>query len=372
MPFSVDAGEANGARDTRNAASYKKCEECGIFNTERCVNNVIQMGNAVGEIGAGYYDKGSVEHTFARMTDGQLTVKFGCYGSTGSSDETYPAKLYSPDTCHSSYRGTVLSCHPIIARGLANWKTLDLSRLKLAGTLWDLDDGYDDNSGLFYGLSGVCHQMCNTILCATNADNPQRASVIWPDSFDVSKIFYGFRGGGSSHDRAICDRIALLRKLISVTAAGEELSLSAMADLYSKLDETYDRVKADLANRLKVGYDQNSLSQMIAEGWDSPGALEIAKQLPHFSDISETYATYMNQKNEFDNDFLRETISKEEYAASVEDDAQKMVRYFRDLLNNDDYVVIFGHLNPDETPLVIDPDSLPPDPAELRRELKLT
>ena len=289
----------------------------------------------------GWYpiNSNTAQHTYAIMTkDDGKDVRFHCHGGTNDSGNQFPVNFWTPDSFGSKKMGTSFSCNERAARDLATWSyNVEWSRT-------DYDRNWIDDAGLVYAVTGVCHQMCNTIACSTNLSNPPRAGVNWPSSFSVSKLVYGFRGCGLSDVRnnAI---VRFLRTMESFhkefTFAGIEPSESAVNDLKKRLNEINLPSINALSARLKDGYDKNALSTTAADLWGEE-ALITLKQKPYFESISNEYQSAMNAKNELDNLLVRDQIEHKEYAGKVNALITKLALACAGALSGEEFTQVFS------------------------------
>ena len=111
-----------------------------------------------------------VYHAYLIVDDGGQKVRFKCHLGTAGFDDHYPAVIgqgdlklariictFDPNDIRNSYGG-------IFSRNLPK-----------------------DTSGIYYGLTGICHQMANRLLYSSN-------EMMFPDWWIAPYIFYGLYG----------------------------------------------------------------------------------------------------------------------------------------------------------------------------------
>jgi hypothetical protein len=295
----------------------------------------------------GYYDiaDGGLQHTYAIMTTNSgAKVKFPCYGGTNGDNKKFPVEFWSPDSCNSKKKGKSQQCDETIARQLTQWILLNVDPKRT---------NYDrviDSSGIIYGVTGVCHQMCNTILCSTNVDNPPRAGVNWPISFDLSKLVYGFRGAVypslfsfASRDKLITDMIKIYQKYNKQYATdGDNISKSAISDAESEARKLEAGSEDAIIWRLENGYDKNALKELLESDFNARRGLGLDETYGHFDELSLMYQKMMNEKNKMDHELIEENVNKRVYADEIRQILQKGAARLLEIVGEEEFERILG------------------------------
>jgi hypothetical protein len=315
------------------------------------------------KIEIGYYELGgNTQHTYAKMTtDNNLKVKFPCYGGTNGDDIKFPVTFWSPDSCNSKKMGEKLDCDDKIARQLAQWVPIetDFTRTDY--------DRITDASGIVYGLTGVCHQMCNTILCSSNVGNPPRAGVNWPPSLAASKFVYGFRGAVYpppfsfvSRDKLITDMIKIYQNFNQQHEIdGDNISNSAIRDAEHDAEQLESEAEDALINRLKHGYDENALEELLENDVKARYGLRLYKKNKFFTPVSSMYQEMMNSKNEVDCELIGGNIHGKDYAAEIHEILQRGASRYLDIVGEEEFERVFGSKPNELQTDIIEADKVP-------------
>jgi len=331
-------------------------DETGIFLTSKPNPNPHR-----GTMRIGYYDldKFAGEHTYAIMDQlhGSYPVEFHCYGGVNGKNKKYPANFYSQSKNRLEKE---LPCNPAVARVLASWShEIDWAKTKyneggkkLKGTF-----GLGDSSGLVYGVTGVCHQMCNTILCATNPDKPLMAAVNWPNSFPISRFFFGIRGP-TTHDKEI---MCLVRAADSLDGTPDRDFLLEQEVRKSKkliLEEIKNQLNGINMVDQRETFVRETMEMVCSPDIDPAMKESITRH------IIEVDIKLHKEKETLDRDIIQNKISKAEYASAVNQEAVE--------LNNCYCEIPSKHLKVELTEVtqadVVIPDLIP-EFAVLRRDL---
>lgn len=304
----------------------------------------------------------TAEHAFAIMNYNGNEYRFKCYGSVWDNGRHYPAEYYKPrsmwytrDSSITGYRE--LPCHPQIAIHLAQWG---------GGINWqkfDYEQETGDNAGIVYALNGVCHQMCNTIVCATRTDNPLDSLINWPPSLNASKLIYGNRGS-CGHESAIEDYVRALRNYYSdalSSAENAELNLDT-SGLDAELEAIDKRQRAAMRNALANGPDLGERRTLV--GGAVPGLDSIE---PAMAADAEAMAL----KHELDNLLIRGEVSREEYAARMNEGVRALVNRYADLLGEEAFSGAFGDTAENINCNIIDVEFMLDDYTAVKEELGL-
>ena len=304
----------------------------------------------------------TAEHAFAIMNHNGNEYRFKCYGSVWDNERYYPAEYYRPRNMWYTRRSSItgdreLPCHPQIAIHLAQWG---------GGINWakfDYERETGDNAGITYALNGVCHQMCNTITCATWTDNPLESLINWPPSLDASKLIYGNRGS-CGHEGAIKDYVRSLRKWYdgmanSDTGAEQNVDTSGLDAELARIEE---RQRAALRSALANGPDLSERRELV--GSVVPG---LDSNEPAMAADAEA----MSLKHELDNLLIRGQVSREEYAARMNEGVRALVNRYADVMGDQAFSGAFGDAAENIDCNIIDVEFMLPDYTVVKEELGL-
>ncbi|MDR2581394.1 MAG: hypothetical protein LBC85_10440 [Fibromonadaceae bacterium] len=353
-------------------AKTSRCDngKCALFGTPRCVDGVIKDPLS-GKMKVGYYVLSpGFHHTYAKMTFNNKTISFPCYGGTDDPQNTFPAEFFILENYSTKKKlGKELDCNHLIARRLATWTNdVDPNR-----TNYNRKSGgwrnLGDSSGLIYAVTGVCHQMCNTIASSTNTSNVRKAGGNWPRDLYGSSLLYGFRGHTISQ---IEEMIALWNTFdTAYTFKEEKPTASALSAFNQKTDQLDNVMFETLKSNLQMSYDSNALANLITDNLAAPDMLEYLKKQPYYNDICKKYASIRNKKKDLDNSILREQISKPDYAKEVNALITIAADEYAKVATANDFKKAFD-INPGEKlPAVVDVKLMPESYAGIRKTLGL-
>lgn len=300
----------------------------------------------------------TAEHTYAKMQHAGDEYRFQCYGGTSDSGNEYPVNFYKFVNIFRKRQAgrtdkTELSCNPAAVILLAQWGgSVDFGRRdydrRSGGTT-----GLGDCSGHVYALSGVCHQMCNVILCATNESNPGDALLNWPPSFSASRILYGSRGG-RVHENAAGEIIRSARRIFSsaeMDDLDESVDFSPMSEVFSGVNEM---LLGDLRITLADGHTEERRLEIVGEMLPSEtNGIDVV------SSIFEVDSVVMNEKNELDNLLIRGQVSHEEYANNVNQRTRDLLSRYEEVLGEDQFRENFEASSDEIDCNVVDVDMMP-------------
>lgn len=321
----------------------------------------------------GHYpiNSNTADHAFAIMDCNGEEYRFQCYGGVWDSDRYYPAEYYVRRSMWYTRGGAIteyreLACHPQIAIHLAqwgnplNWGKHDYDQKSGGYT------GRGDCAGLTYALDGVCHQMCNTVTCATQPHDPLNALINWPPSLNSSKLIYGNRGTWG-HETAIEDYVRTLLAFYgdmtaATDAAGADAADLDFAPLDAELSAIEERRRAAMRSALENGPDADERRQFLSGA--VPG-LDAAE--PVLDVDLETMAL----KHELDNLLVRGQISHDEYAARMNEGVRKLVDRYADVMGEESFVQAFGCAAADVDCAIIDTSLMLPDYGIVKESLGL-
>jgi hypothetical protein len=311
----------------------------------------------------GYYElSAGAQHTYAIMkADNDSKVKFPCYGGTNGDSLKFPVSFWSPDSCGSDDKGTLQNCDEKIARQLAQWVPIatDFTRTEY--------DRITDASGILYGVTGVCHQMCNTILCSSNVGNPPRAGVNWPPSFKTSKFVYGFRGAVYPPPFSFVNRDKLITDMIKIyqdfnrqhEIDGDNISQSAIRDAESEAEKLEFESEDAVIWRLKNGYDEHALEELLESDVNARRGVRLYRTRKYFDEVSLMYQEMMNNKNEVDCELIGSHVHGNDYANEIHDILRRGVFRYADIVGEEEFERIFECKPSEIQTNIIEADKVP-------------
>lgn len=308
----------------------------------------------------------TAEHAFAIMECNGSEYRFQCYGGVWDEERYYPAEYYEKRSMWYTRGGAItsykeLSCRPQIAMHLAQWgNPLD----------WQKNDydnksggptGRGDCAGLVYALDGVCHQMCNTVTCATRVHDPLNALINWPPSLNASKLIYGNRGIWG-HEGAIVDYVRALRSFYGdatgdVEPAGSDIDVSALDDALTAIEE---RRRAVMKAALENGPDADERRELLG------GAVS---GLDSVQPLLDADLEAMALKHELDNLLVRGQIANEEYADQMNEGVRALVARYADLMGEASFEEAFGCPSGDVDCNIVDASLMLPDYGAVKEYL---
>lgn len=308
------------------------------------------------------------EHAFAKMKIGETEYRFHCYGGTNDKGTECPTDYYHRRSILYTRRGAItehreLPCHASITLCLAQWTR------PIYFDKYDYNSkkgGYGnrgDSAGIIYGLTGLCHQMCNTITCATNVNDPLNALINWPPSLSASKIIYGNRGIWG-HERAIAKYVKTL-----VACYGD-----SMGDTYA-LDENFDSAALD-AELAAINEEQDAAIRWgLTNGPNADERREFLSELvPNLNEsqpILDADFETMSLKHELDNLLIRGQLSNEEYAARMNEATRTLLVRYAEVMGENVFTDAF-ETGPDDIQYnIINPEYMLDDYEMVKEELGL-
>lgn len=286
----------------------------------------------------------TLHHTFAHMQDQNQEYAFACYGGTKTENnpgKCYPAKFYEPKW---SKKGGIcanvdkIKIHPMIAIHLASWSNKIDKKITLYNRRTGGSTGLGDCSGITYSVNGVCHQMCNTILSASNIDDPLNSLINCSPSMKVSKAVYGFRGS-LGHDQLIKTFISKLKKYY-----GKRNIVDVNFD---ELDMELDKIMKEL-----VTTSMSNLKEYLTYGASPEERMSIIKDMfagdDQNDDLTEIIfkldADIMQRKCDFDNLLIRGEITSEQYAHEANNLFTGLAMCYAEVLGETGFQNMFGDL----------------------------
>lgn len=289
----------------------------------------------------------TAEHSYAIMVVNGTEYRFHCHGGVSDDDNEYPAVFYHPasiwytrDSQKTNY-WSVECPYPQMAIHLATWDS-DINHIDMNRYDYDRKSGgymgTGDSSGLIYGITGLCHQMCNTITCAANPENPLKALINWPASLNSSKILLG-NWGTQYREQSILAFMDILKKIYCPygRANCEAPDRSAAKALDDVLSQCNERMLNGLKATLKDGHpiqERAGIVGSIISGREDQAKLQQA--------ILDRDTVVMSEKNELDNLLLRRQISFQEYADQVNSLLNSLLVRYEDVMGQDAFSDHFG------------------------------
>ncbi|BAZ49655.1 hypothetical protein NIES4103_22670 [Nostoc sp. NIES-4103] len=304
----------------------------------------------------GYYPTDTVgQHTYLYVQPDQgEEIIFPCYGGArkdSSNHNVYPAHFWTPNIIGYKDVGISVRINLKVARAIATYQHKP-----------DIRNSYDrrsggwlnlgDCSGLVYGVSGVCHQMCNRILTASQSIlSILNAPVNWPPSLSVTYWIYGFTGGVVA-ERPLAEYD--LKAFVSEELSENPLLINLREDIKTKHlpDNRLPELQMKLTRTL---------------GFEKASKYPIAVTSKFLNEEVQFYTNKMN----LDHQLLEGTLSKYEYVEQLNKAFRDFTAKLSSFLPHEDYISIFG-TNP-EVPVyeLVKEDLMPDDYSRIGKALKL-
>jgi hypothetical protein len=247
----------------------------------------------------GNYDiKAKQAHQYARGNGEDFL--FPCHG--GSKGGRYPEQFYTPSVWRPKALGKTLEVDMTRSRYIAG----------NANTGWDTKTNYNarsggwmnsgDNSGLIYGIDGVCHQIANSLYCGTGKGAGNAVSR--PKNFGLSYSWYGWRGKFAGPPLGLPPRLTYL-----MVKYGEGAP--------SGLDETgNDPLAAYLNWPFNPGAREEELVMLYEEG---------LAELPDRAVFVANDRRFAETKHELDVALLRGEVDPDAFCEAVNSSFSRMV-----------------------------------------------
>jgi hypothetical protein len=289
----------------------------------------------------GYYtmkDLPVAEHAF--VIEGADHTKFPCYGGVTGTGLQYPAKLYTAWIVGSKEIGRSvpadlrLAC--FIASGSVQWRPV-----------FDRKTGgrylFGDCSGIVYAVSGVCHQMANRILYATNgpkAPDDRDRAVVWPPSLTASYWVYGFFGKCFQRLPFTCP----LGFWEDVVKPGFPGLVAAEGETAGPSEGMPDAAIAYMRNSVRTQLESGHTREVRAPWVADMVSRALGEALPEaqLEALLEEDQGFFARKRDLDSLLLRGEIAKAVYAQAVNDAWNEMTAQVAGVLGADQYAKLFG------------------------------
>lgn len=310
----------------------------------------------------------SSEHTYAKMDAWAGEYRFHCYGGTNDADNQFPVNyyrdrswIYSRDSSRTEEMQQ--DCNPMVALYLCAWGgEVSPSRYDYNRTSGGVLLG--DSAGIVYAVTGVCHQMCNTITCSTNVDNPFESLINWPPSLNFSKLIYGNRGT-LGHVEAVEVYVRELKKCFG--NANEEEFMNANFDT-SSLVPAFDLIHNEMLGEIKSVLNEG-VSRM--ERRTSIQNMIDGDSIEGFDQLLEIDYATLSKKNELDNALIRGVISNQEYAQKVNGEFKNLAYTYFDVLKEEKFENMFETSLENLEYNIIDVDMMPESYRDIKDALGL-
>lgn len=289
---------------------------------------------------AGYYTTElleNAEHTYAIVeTPAGETVTFDCYGGTTGENNRVPATLYT---------GTILKT---LRRSIGKRKKANLFKARCIAQFsyeparkehYELKPpfglfGLGDNAGIVYAVTGVCHQMTNRILHAMDYRSKfsRDPGVVWPPSFDLSRILY--LNDGAAHSQIVWRSfLALLPSRLTVG----RLQGGIAGELHEALRQSF---LAAMEAHLRDGYTETASREILGLMLPVAGP-KLDQEKPMF-ELLPDHRVMLGEKLDLDRLLLQGRIEKREYADGLNDRLARFVRRAEKMIGAPAFKAIFG------------------------------
>ena len=214
-----------------------------------------------------------------------------------------------------------------------------------------------DSCGLVYGVHGVCHQMCNRILYAMNYRTKffNDAGVVWPPSFDISRILY-LNDGTMPTQASWKIFLRLVNDVIKHLSVSKEKKVTKLlASTTKEFQKTeQDLFLASLQSQIDQGYTEANSRQMILQSTLGK-ATSIQMQAKKMSvkkpasekldlapDLIPLHQKLLAEKKDLDLPLFEGKISKEDYVKNLNNIVRNFLRQAEKLMPAKDYAPLFG------------------------------
>jgi len=289
----------------------------------------------------GFYDLKDMpvgEHAYV-IADGERRTYFECYGGTNGPKNQYPAELYTGDLIWYKKLGKSVNADLTLAivasSGQKAWR--EHFDRKTGGT-WL----FGDSSGIVYAVTGVCHQMANRVLYATNGpDNDQSdRCVVWPPSLSATVLVYGFFGG-------LKDIFPLYWKRVRDIYRGQAMAIGATAggaDVETN-DAGAQYVRDSVREHLRSAHLPQTRAEILTSVLARPGVAAAQKaEIP--SAVQQEDSAFARVKRDLDVQLIRGEIAPAAYAGAVNGEFAKYMGKLSAALGPERFRERFGETIP--------------------------
>ena len=319
---------------------------------------------------AGYYNLLGVDlahHTFAvAEKNGQHHVMpcFGSFalseGERGNTGVRYPAELWSPSIIWPRQQGQGLPANLSVALGMAQFSITP----HLNWTVAEWDEHWRRNppagyslaswAGLFYAVTGVCHQACNRILWSTLQGGFIYSPVNWPPSLSASYWVYGFRG--KDEPAAMILAAALVVKALLGAKADDGELLKSHELAHNVRRHHVDHLLNDRTGGEARAHEVRGILDHL------PDDLKISDPTT-VSEIVRHDKIFSNAKNVMDKRLVttENALFHDEYAGKVNEDFRTMLNQFRNIMPPATFARLFPDAVENKTYTLVDRRLMPPN-----------
>lgn len=269
------------------------------------------------------------QHTFGHATKGAEKVWFDCYGGHGSNKgRVFPAEFRKPVFWRSrSHTGVFrVDVNLALARGICCGDPFDKRTVYDHKTGGKLPFWYPmgDCSGLVYGITGVCHQMCSRI--AMSSGNGTKSLINRPPSFEKTYFLYGYWGGP--------DGIVGGTAMILVRYVERLLSAESEKERDEIRNSMRNQLMADLEGHLKSAYAPESRRPFVEEMVELLSVEERKGQERIDEILTALDNRLQGAKKEADLLLLEGSITTDQYARAINSAAQGFFSRAREALDD--------------------------------------
>lgn len=256
-------------------------------------------------------------HTYCAIA-GRNGPWFDCYGGHSGPDNHYPVKHNTVPDSKRILAVTICCFNPKDSR--AN-KDSNFNK-KTGGEL-----GTGDSSCILYGVTGVCHQMCNRILWAVDLQVPSNTP-----GYIASRTLYGTYGGAAPIGGTSVGW-EVYKKLCEKKASGQtdSESMEGIENMVNPEQPTHSESIL------------NTIWQQLGKKFDEGKTNAIEKQWLHFVAI----------KADADNKLSAKRISRLDHASIVNKTYSRFLHLNENILSTEEYKKLWGH-EPGGEPDLID------------------
>ncbi|MBM7868208.1 hypothetical protein GTO89_10170 [Heliobacterium gestii] len=310
-----------------------------------------------------------MEHTYAIIDD---NINFHDYWTVSTKAKDFPKPLYTPEQVEL---GASLPCNLYIARGLAEFGVpsrldrTDYNHGPLSGGYMDLGDC----AGIIYAYMGVCHQMCNVILCSAGDGDIAHSPVNWPNKLNDSRWVFGFRGtvhpydyqsGAQTFERYLS---SMYQDLLAFSQMDNPPTSDQMPGHF---DELYAALHKDIRSHLgeqPVAQNRAShLRQLLS------ACMGLEKDIESFfQHILEGDHAFTTTKHELDNLLLRGQVAPQEYAEKVNMAHTGLLAHLADVFSEEEFQQVFDRAPSDPTSPLIMAELMPESYEGVKKTLGL-
>ena len=291
----------------------------------------------------GFYDcLGPVaQHSYV-MAEGERRTYFECYGGTSGPNSQYPGDLWTGRWFEYENLGKSVSADLTLAIVASSGQTAWHEHFDQRTPRPDGGWLFGDCSGITYGVTGVCHQMANRILYATNGpDNfSSNRCVVWPLSLNATALRYGFFGdlvlGVFRFYWETVKGIYERRAMAMGATAG---SGAASKDDAATLGARY--MKKSIREHLRSAHLRGTRAEILTSVISRPAA-QGAQPVELPADVYQADSEFARTNRELDIQLIRGQIKPTAFAEAVNAEFAKYSGRLSELLGPARFREIFG------------------------------